>query len=520
MLQSASLNAAIALTRFGLGAKAGEIEAIGDDARGWLAAQIMPGGAPLPQGDLPATDERVQDWLAYQQTGQQRRQIRRQEGAAPGNASPPAAMARPMAEGAAMSAMTQQEETPAQTAPISAEAQAAFDARRESRRDLAQETAREFVARADLGATTPDGFAERWALFWANVFTVSATKFQSGIFIGPYEREAIRPHVFGRFKDLVVAAESHPAMLTYLDQAQSVGPGSVAGQRRNAGLNENLAREILELHTLGTDGGYTQADVTELARALTGWSIPTNRGGGGQGQGQGRRGRRAASLAEPASENGFVFRTIIHEPGTRTVLGKTYADGGAEQGRAILRDLANAPQTARRLSHNLARHFVADAPPPALVQKLEAAWTSSRGDLGQVARALIEAPEAWEPQATKIKTPYEFIVSTHRALGTRPQRPQPLQQALLQMGQPAFSAPSPEGWPDTAADWAGPDALVKRLNWAKTVGDRAAETDADAVAAAALGPRLGERSRLAIARAESRPEALTLFLMSPEFQRR
>ena len=419
-----------------------------------------------------------------------------------------------------MSAMTQQGQIPAQTPPMSDEAQAAFDARRESRRDLAQETAREFVARADLAATTPDGFAERWALFWANAFTVSATKFQSGIFIGPYEREAIRPHVFGRFEDLVLAAESHPAMLTYLDQAQSVGPNSVAGQRRNAGLNENLAREILELHTLGTDGGYTQADVTELARALTGWSIPTNRVRGGQGQGQGRRGRRAAALAEPESENGFVFRAIIHEPGTRTVLGKTYAGGGADQGRAILRDLANAPQTARRLSHNLARHFVADEPPPALVQKLEAAWTSSRGDLAQVARALIEAPEAWEPQGSKIKTPYEFIVSTHRALGTRPQRPQPLQQALIQMGQPAFSAPSPEGWPDTAADWAGPDALVKRLNWAKTVGDRAAETDADAVAAAALGPRLGERSRLAIARAESRAEALTLFLMSPEFQRR
>ena len=520
MSSTTSLNAAIALTRFGLGARPGEMEAVGDDARGWLAAQIRPGGAPLPQGDLPTTDERVQDWLAYQQTGQQRRQIRRQEGMAPETASQAAAMAQPMAEGAATSVMAQQGQASAQTAPMSDEAQAAFDARRESRRDLAQETAREFVARADLAATTPDGFAERWALFWANAFTVSATKFQSGVFIGPYEREAIRPHVFGRFEDLVLAAESHPAMLTYLDQAQSVGPNSVAGQRRNAGLNENLAREILELHTLGTDGGYTQADVTELARALTGWSVPTNRGGGGQGQGQGRRGRRAAALVEPESENGFVFRTIIHEPGTRTVLGKTYAEGEVEQGRAILRDLANAPQTARRLSHNLARHFVADEPPPSLVQKLEAAWTASRGDLAQVARVLIDAPEAWEPQATKIKTPYEFIVSTHRALGTRPQRPQPLQQALIQMGQPAFSAPSPEGWPDTAADWAGPDALVKRLNWAKTVGDLAAETDADAVAASALGPRLGERSRLAIARAESRAEALTLFLMSPEFQRR
>ena len=359
MSSTTSLNAAIALTRFGLGARPGEMEAVGDDARGWLAAQIRPGGAPLPQGDLPTTDERVQDWLAYQQTGQQRRQTRRQEGMAPETASQAAAMAQPMAEGAATSVMAQQGQTSAQTAPMSDEAQAAFDARRESRRDLAQETAREFVARADLGATTPDGFAERWALFWANAFTVSATKFQSGVFIGPYEREAIRPHVFGRFEDLVLAAESHPAMLTYLDQAQSVGPNSVAGQRRNAGLNENLAREILELHTLGTDGGYTQADVTELARALTGWSVPTNRGGGGQGQGQGRRGRRAAALAEPESENGFVFRAIIHEPGTRTVLGKTYAEGGVEQGRAILRDLAAGTLHPRDAKRRLAREIVA-----------------------------------------------------------------------------------------------------------------------------------------------------------------
>lgn len=219
-------------------------------------------------------------------------------------------------------------------------------------------------------------------------------------------------------------------------------------------------------------------------------------------------------------ETGFVFRANVHEPGARTVIGRTYAEGGADQGEAILRDLANRPETARRLARNIARHFVADEPPAALVARLEAAWTGARGDLAQVARALITAPEAWDPQPRKIKTPYEFIVSSHRALGTRPQRPQPLQQALIQMGQPAFSAPSPEGWPDTASDWAGPDALVKRLNWAKTVGETAQNEDPNAVAADALGPRLSERSRLAVARAESRPEAVTLFLMSPEFQRR
>lgn len=498
--------AAIALTRFGLGARMGEIDAVAADPKGWLHDQVRPDvGAPNPTGDLEETAARVEAFLDYQRDSQGARQARREIPPAQGAAMTPAAM--PM-DGA------------------SPQAQAALDARRESRRDLTQGTAQEFLARTVLGATTRSGFAERWALFWANAFTVSATKFQSAIFIGQYEREAIRPHVFGRFEDLLVSAETHPAMLLYLDQAQSIGPNSRAGERRKAGLNENLAREIMELHTVGADGGYSQADVTEFARALTGWSVPTNRDAtqmtrASTGARGGRR-RQAlqAATAGDVGQNGFTFRTTVHEPGVRTVMGRTYAEGGAEQGKAILRDLANRPETARRLARNIARHFVADDPPKTLVDRLEAAWTGSRGDLAQVAKTLVDAPEAWDSAPAKIKTPYEFIVSSHRALGTQPQRPQPLQQALIQMGQPAFSAPSPEGWPDTAADWAGPDALVKRLNWAKTVGDTAQAADPNAVASAALGPRLTERTRLAVARAESRPEALTLFLMSPEFQRR
>lgn len=498
-----SLKAAIALTRFGLGARPGEIDTVRADPARWLEGQVRPEGASMPGGDLKTTRERIDDLLDYQKNSQAARQVRR----------------------AATPEATQPTASEAMDAPSSTEPQAnaAFDARRKSRRSLTQDTAREFLARAQQGATTDAGFAERWALFWANSFTASATKFQSAIFMGQYEREAIRPHVFGRFEDLAVSAETHPAMLLYLDQAQSIGPNSPAGERRQAGLNENLAREMMELHTVGADGGYSQADVTELARALTGWSIPNGRDGGARRQGAAlRAGRRRATegAADEPGENGFVFRPNVHEPGTRTVLGKTYADAADKQGEAILRDLANRPETAKRLARNLARHFVTDAPPQALVDQLEAAWLGSHGDLAVVARALIAAPEAWDPQPAKIKTPYEFIVSSHRALGTQPQRPQPLQQALNQMGQPAFSAPSPEGWPDMAADWAGPDALVKRLNWAKTVGDAARTSDPNAVAAGALGPRLSERSRLAVARAESRPEALTLFLMSPEFQRR
>ena len=478
-----TLAAAIAVTRFGLGARPGEIEAVSADPAGWLGAQIRPAGAPLPQGDLPDGDARMQafnTWRVEQQDADRR--------PAPMQAAP-----------TAPPTLSETEPTPLER----------------SRRGLIQDTAAEFLARARLGASTPDGFAERWALFWSNAVTVSAVKFGSAVFVGQYEREAIRPHVFGPFETLLVAAERHPAMLLYLDQAQSVGPGSVLGERREAGLNENLAREILELHTVGADAGYTQADVTELARVLTGWSVPAPRD-----QVPGGRGRRARALAVERGAHGFAWRPGVHEPGVRTVMGRRYAQDGVAQGEAALRDLARHPATARRLARRIAVHFVADDPPAALVDRLETAWTGSSGDLAVVARALIAAPEAWTPVPAKIKTPYEFIVSTHRALGVPPPRVQPLQQALVAMGQPAFAPPSPEGWPDTAADWAGPDALVKRLDWARAVADRAAIFDPDAVAAGALGARMSERTRMAVARAESRNEALTLLLMSPEFQRR
>ncbi|HEY0926244.1 DUF1800 domain-containing protein [Brevundimonas sp.] len=487
MTRSGPLDAALALTRFGLGARPGEIATAAHDPRGWLEAQARPGGAPTPPGTFETSEQRVESYQAYLGEAQQARTARRE-------AAPQPAMA---------DGQPPRDET----------AQAAFDARRDSRRDLVQDTARAFLARAQLGATTDAGFAERWTLFWANAFTASAAKFQAAVFIDQYEREAIRPHVFGRFEALALAAESHPAMLLYLDQAQSVGPNSPAGERRQAGLNENLAREILELHTVGADGGYTQADVTEFARALTGWSLPRRAGGAG-------RGRRAAMRAGQPGENGFSFLPLVHEPGERTVMGRRYPGGGVEQGRAILADLANRPETARRLARRIAAHFVADDPSPALVGALEQAWTRSRGDLAVVARTLATHPDSWAPEARKVKTPYEFVISAHRAMGTRPQRAPQLQQALTAMGQPAWAAPSPEGWPDTAADWAGPDALVKRLNWAKTVGDLMSAADAVTMAQDALGARLGERSRQFIARAESRSEAVTLFLMSPEFQRR
>ncbi len=468
MTANPDLAAAIAVTRFGLGARPGELVVVARDPKGWLRDQIRRGGADQPAGPAASTAERLAGFREYQMDRREARQGDR--------------------KGGDDNDGKKEDRDPVRIAA----------------RMIREGPAEDFLARARLAATTPAGFRERWALFWANHFTVSGVKLVTATVAGPFEQEAIRPHVFGRFEDLLVASSSHPAMLLYLDQAQSIGPDSRAADRRRraAGLNENLAREILELHTVGVDGGYSQADVTEFARALTGWSV--------------------GGLREPGDRQGrFLFRPQAHEPGARTVMGKAYRDGGVDQGRAVLVDLAARPATARHLSDKLARHFVADDPPPGLVQQLEAAWTRTGGDLSAVAAALIEAPEAWSPAPAKLKTPYEFLVSGYRAIGARPGAIQQIAPTLNGLGQRAFSPPSPKGWSDEAAAWAAPDAIVKRLAWAEAFAARTARgLDTDAVAADALGARLTAPVRTAVARAESREEALAVLLMSPEFQRR
>lgn len=458
------LNAAIAVTRFGLGAKPGEIAEAARDPQGWLRAQIRREGADIPAGDGEDTARRLTEFREYQQA----RQMARQDAAANTDEKSPLKLLE--------------------------------------RKVLREDIAGDFLARTQLGATTDAGFRERWALFFANHFTVSATKQATSTVIGPYEAEAIRPHVFGRFADLAMAAETHPAMLYYLDQTQSVGPTSraalAAARRPNGrapGLNENLAREILELHTVGVDGGYGQGDVTEFARAMTGLSI--------NGPRQEITGRA-------------VFRDAAHEPGVRTIMGRRYAGDGAEQFGAILNDLAARPATARFVCRKIARHFVADDPPPALVARLEKAWMATDGDLSRVAEALIAAPEAWRPQAAKLKTPYEFVVSSYRAVGASPTAIGQVAPVLNGLGQKAFSAPSPKGWPEEAEAWATADAIVKRMQFAQSFSRLGAGRDPNRLASDALGARLTPVVATAVARAESRPEGLALLLMSPEFQRR
>ena len=253
----------------------------------------------------------------------------------------------------------------------------------------------EAKARVDAAVNAEIGFAERLVWFWSNHFCVNADK---TVMAGGYEREVIRPHVLGRFADMLLAAESHPAMLLYLDNAQSIGPNSVAGINRDKGLNENLAREVLELHTLGVRSVYTQDDVTNFAKVLTGWTIlPT--------------------ASNPDHGGEFVYMKRAHEPGELTVIGHDYPDAGAEQGRAVLADLARHPATAKRVATKLARHFVADDPPPRLVERLSKRFLDTEGDLKEISKALIEAPEAWAAEQAKIKRPAEWIVAALRATG-------------------------------------------------------------------------------------------------------
>jgi uncharacterized protein (DUF1800 family) len=370
-------------------------------------------------------------------------------------------------------------------------------------------------ARIDSALTTRSDFAERLVHFWSNHFTVSGTK---PIVLGlaaAFENDAIRPHIMGRFEDLLISAVRHPAMLLYLDQDKSFGPNSAMAQRRAGkapGLNENLAREILELHTLGVDGGYTQSDVTELARTLTGITINM----GPRADQMRRRGLPMQQLA-----NGALYVAPLHEPGERQLLGVRYTQLGLDQASAALASLARHPATARFIATKLARHFVADAPPPALVAHLAGIFTSSGGDLPSLYRALVERPESWAVPLAKFKTPWEQMISSLRGVGTNTLEGAKAIGLMTQMGQGIFKAPSPAGWPDMATAWAAPDALMKRVDYAASLAARLGEQlDARSLAEHILPAILSETTRRTIERAESGKQALALLLAAPEFLRR
>jgi uncharacterized protein (DUF1800 family) len=358
----------------------------------------------------------------------------------------------------------------------------------------------EAKARFDAALGAEIGFVERLVWFWSNHFCVSADKGNVRQICGAYEREAIRAHVLGRFGDMLLAVESHPAMLIYLDNARSIGPDSPAGLRQKRGLNENLAREILELHTLGVRSVYTQEDVTRFANVITGWTLVGMR-------------------QDPVRGGEFEFNARTHQPGAQMVIGKSYPDTGAEQGRAVLAALARHPATAKHVATKLARHFVADEPPPALVERLAKRFLATQGDLKEVARTLVTAPEAWEAPRAKLKRPGEWIIGALRAVGVTPPDIGPIMQAHNLLGEPLWRPSAPKGFTDESAPWL--DGLAQRLDIANQLARRVGgAADPREVFEESLAPIASTETRQAITRAESRPQALALLFMAPEFQRR
>lgn len=466
-------DAVIACNRFGLGAKSGELERVGKDPRGWLADQVRQGAErPTLIDELPST-QRV-----LVEVDQFRREQRQRASMADDNDRAPAP-----------------------------------DVVKKYGRVVREKYLDQTRVRYQVAAAAERPFAERLVHFWSNHFAISADKQPMPALAGLYENEAIRPHVTGNFADLLLAVEQHPAMIIYLDNQRSIGPNSTLGERagrrhngRSLGLNENLAREILELHTLGVDGGYTQQDVTTLAKVITGWSI------GGQGD----RGRFAEGT--PGT---FEFRDNIHEPGAKKVLGKRYKPNGLGQGVAVLRDLAVHPSTARHVATKLAVHFAGDEPPASLIDRLTNAYLEHDGELAPVYRTLINSDEPWRAVTTKYKSPHDFVVSTLRAFDHVPEDSRFVVNALDLMGQAPWRPGSPAGWPDTAGEWGGADALYKRIEWSNTVarlvGDR---RDPVELGNAVLGGGFSSHSRTWVGRAESRQQGVALLLASPDFQRR
>jgi uncharacterized protein (DUF1800 family) len=337
---------------------------------------------------------------------------------------------------------------------------------------------------------------ERLVWFWANHFTVSerAGNWAMGL-IGAYIQKAIRPHATGRFADMVKAVMRHPAMLFYLDNWMSIGPDSAIGRSRHQGINENLARECLELHTLGVESGYTQRDVTVLAAILTG-----------------------RTFSREGDAPGFQFRPDTHEPGPKTFMGRSFPEG-IEGSEAALDWIADHPSTRRHIATQLVRHFVADAPPQHCVAQVEAVLTNTDGDLKQAVLAITEMPEAWQP-LTKFRAPAEYAIAVQRALDLPFEPGYHLWEASRDLGQRFMSPILPNGWPDTAADWISGEALLKRADWAMTQASRPGAPSADAVIEATIADVVSTSTLKAVRSCPTPAEALATVFVSPEFLRR
>ncbi len=472
-----SLEGAIAANRFGLGARPGEIARASDNPKSWLMDQ-MNGPAPqlVPQdgqnfpnaGQLIATEDQYKIDKFMNKGNKQK--------------------------GDKANKADKANMTPAELAEKKIMA-GGGNIRREEYID-------EVGARFALGISTDRPFAERVVRFWSNHFAISAKKPKILLFAGDFERQAIRPHINGNFEDMLFAVAMHPAMQIYLDNWHSFGPNSPVGKRHNKNINENLGRELMELYTLGVDGGYTQADVIAMSKLLTGWGLYKDR------------------------PNGFGFYEDRHEPGPITLRGKTYP-AGWEGSAAAVKDLAHDPATARNIARKFAAHFISDDPPKESVARLEKVFKETHGDLHALNEAIVNDPAAWQPEQKKMRTPVEFVTASMRITGSTPPRAgheghavHGLLSAVRVMGEAPLAPTSPKGWPDNADAWNGSDAMLARIQWAKNFAGGLQSMNAGAVAEAGLGPQLRPATRTAMAGAATQGEALALLLASPEFQRR
>ncbi|MCX7306725.1 MAG: DUF1800 family protein [Afipia sp.] len=516
--------ALIALNRFGLGARGGaasDFSSAASDPRGFVKAELFrPNVALLDLPGLQTTPELAKAFFEFQAQQDRERAAAPKvadamASASPDNKPPQANMESP--EAAKMDAA--KPDAPINDAkpatqpnavsgtvmsPDAAKPNAVPAKEPPQPLNIIQKTFRaEALARLQRANIAESGFVERLVAFWSNHFCISANK--AGLermWCGSFEREAIRPHVLGRFGDMLKAVEQHPAMIFFLDNQQSMGPASRAGINRGKGINENLAREIMELHTLGVGGGYSQEDVTSLARIITGWTF------------SGRNGR----LGPPGH---FAFVPNFHEPGAHGLLGKTYSEEGLAQGEAALADIARHPSTAKFIAIKFARHFVADDPSPALVTNLENVFRKTDGDLKAMTLALVDSEEAWRAPMTKLRMPYEFLVASGRLIARMPEEPLRYLGGLNTLGQPLWTPPGPNGFPDTNAAWAAPENMKLRLDISANIATRVGDAfDPRALLDVVAGEAASTETRQTIERAESKQQAMALLLMSPEFQRR
>jgi len=486
--------AALAAHRFGFGPRPGELRAIADDPRGWVKSQLGPQRTLPPAiAALPAAED---DLWAFGRWLVRRRLNNR-------NAA--------------------QMEERAEREGVTTEQLRALAIEDEFVATFRERVTRAVAARVEAAMTSEQPVHERLVHFWSNHFTVSTAKPGAVALPPSFEKDAIRPHVGGRFADMLLASTKHPGMIVYLDNWLSIGPNSATaraprrqrtffGGARPTGFNENLAREILELHTLGVNGGYTQADVQALAAIITGWTYQ-------------RPPLRALVNESGGNRNGaqlFEFDAAAHEPGPQTLLGRSYAQGDVAQGEAALADLARHPSTARFIATKLCRHYIADAPPPAAIVRLEHAFRDSDGDLQHTMEALVDCPETWEAPFAKFKRPEEYALGLLRAANLRTLPENAGIAALSSMGQRPYAAPGPDGWADTAESWLSADLLWKRIEFAHAYAERIGRADMQplAFAEACLGPLMSDETRTAIVRAESPIQGLALLFASPEIQRR